>query len=89
MARKNKQAGAAPAAPPGALGKARFMLEAGDVRRARQFAEEAAASGTDAEKAEARALLEHIRPDRAAILTVAIVLLMILFAAWLAILRPH
>ena len=91
MARKNKQTGdrAAPAAPDGALGKARFMLESGDVRRARQYAEEAAANGSEAEKAEARALLDHIRPDRTAIVTVGIVLLMILFAAWIAILRAH
>jgi hypothetical protein len=88
MAKKNRQTNE-PAAPMGPLGKARFMLEAGDVRRARHYAEEAASSGTDAEKADARVFLEHIQPDRAALLTVAIVLLMIMFAAWTAILRPH
>ena len=65
------------------------MLESGDVRRARRYAEEAAATGSEADKAEARALLDRIRPDRTAMFTVAVVLLMILFAAWMAILRAR
>ena len=77
------------AAPAGALGKARWMLEVGDVRRARAFAEEAAASGPEAERVEARALLDRLRPDRGALLVVAAVLLLIVIAAWLAILRTH
>jgi FimV-like protein len=71
------------------LAKARWMLEAGDVRRARALAQEAATTGPEAERAEARALLERIEPDRAALLTAAAVLAMILFAAWIAILRAH
>jgi hypothetical protein len=63
------------------------MLAAGDVRRARELAEEALRTGSERERVEARALLEQIKPDRAALLTVAIVLAMIVIAAWLAILR--
>ena len=93
MARKKQPAGerkdvsAGPPTTP--LGRARWSLEVGDVRRARQLAAEAAQSGPEAERAEARALLDRIRPDRAAILTVVGVLLLILFAAWAAILRAR
>jgi len=97
MARKSRQAGAGrppearrdiTAGPPATpLGRARWALEVGDVRRARAFATEAAQSGPEPERAEARALLERIRPDRASILVVAAVLVLILFAAWAAILR--
>lgn len=91
MARKTRQAAlsASPSAPPTALGKARFMLEAGDVRRARRYAQEAAGSGPEAERAEARALLERLTPDRGALLVAAGVLVLILIATWLAILRAH
>lgn len=65
------------------------MLAAGDVRRARELAEEALRTGPEPERADARALLEQIKPDRTALLTAAIVLGMIVLAAWLAILRPH
>lgn len=76
-------------APPTSLGKARWMLELGDVRRARAFAEEAAAAGSEAEKAEARALLERLAPDRGIMLSAAAVLLLIMLAAWVAILHVH
>lgn len=93
MARKNRQTaaarGASPAAPATALGKARWMLEAGDVRRAREYARQAASAGTEAEQAEGRALLELLKPDRAALLVIGGVLLLIVLAAWLAILRTH
>ncbi len=65
------------------------MMNAGDVRRARGFAEEAASSGPEAEREEARALLERLRPDRVAMLTAAGALLLIIVAAWVAILRTR
>ncbi len=98
MAKKGRQAGAAKqaerrdvsAGPPStALGKARWYLEVGDVRRAREFAAEAARSGPEAEREEARALADRLRPDRTAMLVVAAVLLLILFAAWAAILHAR
>ena len=91
MAKKSKQPGdrrdITAGRPETPLGRARWALEVGDVRRARQFAAEAAESGPEPERAEARALLERIKPDRAAILVVAVVLVLIAFAAWAAILR--
>ena len=94
MARKDRQAKAAlrPAsspAPATPLGRARWMLEAGDVRRARQYAREAADAGPEGERGEARELLERLQPDRAALLVAAAVLLLIAVAAWVAILRVH
>jgi hypothetical protein len=71
------------------LGKARWALEAGDVRRARRLAAEAAQSGPEAERAEAKALLDRLGPDLAALLTAAAVLLLIIFAAWAAILKAR
>jgi hypothetical protein len=92
MARKGKQE-TRREAPSGAqatpLAKARWMLEVGDVRRARRFAEEAATSGPEGERAEARALLERLRPDRGALLVATAVLLLIVIAAWTAILRAR
>jgi FimV-like protein len=94
MAKKGRQAGAAEArrdiqaGPPSTpLGRARWLLEVGDVRRARSLAVEVAKSGPEAERAEARALLDRLRPDRDSILAVVVVLVLILFAAWAAILR--
>jgi hypothetical protein len=91
MATKARQPGAAasPTQPQTPLGKARWALEAGDVRRARALASEAARSGPESERAEAQALLRKLGPDTRAILTAAAVLLLILIAAWLAILRAH
>jgi hypothetical protein len=65
------------------------MLEAGDVRRARAFAEEAARTGPEAERAEAKALLERLQPDRTAMLAAAAVLVLILIATWVEILHAH
>ncbi len=65
------------------------MLEAGDVRRARQYAREAAEAGPEAERGPARELLERLQPDRGAMLVAAGVLLLILAAAWLGILRTR
>ena len=76
-------------APPTSLGRARWMLALGDVRRARAFAEEAAAGGSEAEQAEARALLERLAPDRGIMLSAAAVLALIMLAAWVAIVHVH
>jgi hypothetical protein len=90
MARKDKPAaGVSPPQPQTALGKARWALEAGDVRRARQLAAEAARSGPETERPEAEALLRKLGPDPRALLTVGAVLVLIAIAAWLAILRGH
>ena len=69
------------------LGKARWMLELGDVRRARELAGQAAGSGSEVEKEEARALLERLAPDRGILLAAAAVLALIVLATWMAILR--
>jgi len=71
------------------LAKARWALEAGDVRRAHQLAAEAARAGPESERAEAEALLRRLGPDTRVIAVAAVVLLMILIAAWVAILRPR
>lgn len=91
MARKGRQTAPEVSAtqPQTPLGKARWALEAGDVRRARQLAAEAARSGPESERAEAQALLDRLGPDLAALLTAAAVLLLIMFAAWAAILRAR
>jgi hypothetical protein len=91
MATKGRQPGAAasPPQPQTPLGKARWALEAGDVRRARELAAAAARSGPEAERAAAEALLRKLGPDPRALLTAAAVLLLIVIAAWLAILRTR
>jgi len=71
------------------LGKARWALEAGDIRRARHLAAEAARSGPESERAEAQALLERLGPDLAALIAAAVVLALIVFAAWAAILKAR
>jgi hypothetical protein len=87
MARKSKgDVAEAPKRTP--LGQARAAYEAGNVRLARKLAE-AAAAGPEAERDEARRFLEATAPDRQALLTVAAVLVLIIVAAWLAILRHH
>jgi FimV-like protein len=92
MARKNKQAAPAPQreppAPASPLARARQALEVGNLRRARQLLSEAAASGPEAERREAQALLARTDPDRVALLTAAAILIVIIVAAWLA-LRAH
>jgi hypothetical protein len=89
MAMKGKQprGAASPPQPQTPLAKARWALEAGDIRRTRQLANEAARSGPESERAEAEALLRKLGPDPRALLVAAIVLVMIVIAAWLAILR--
>jgi hypothetical protein len=91
MARKGKPSTAAvsPPQPQTPLARARWALEAGDVRRARQLAAEAARSGPEPERPEAEALLRRLGPDMRAIAVAAGVLVLIILAAWLAILRPH
>ena len=80
---------ASPAQPQTPLGKARWALEAGDIRRARALAAEAARSGPEAERAAASDLLKRLGPDPRAILAAAVVLVLIVIAAWAAILRQH
>ena len=88
MARKTETRRETPAkAPTTLLGKARWMLELGDVRRARELAGQAAGAGSEADKEEARALLERLAPDRVILLAAAAVLALILVATWIAILR--
>ncbi len=92
MARKNKQAAPVPQreppAPASPLARARQALEAGNLRRARQLLSEAVASGPEAERREAQALLARIAPDPVALLTAAAVLVIIVVAAWLG-MRAH
>lgn len=89
MAKKPRPpaAAASPAQPQTPLAKARWALEAGDIRRARTLAAEGARSGPEDERADSQALLKRLGPDPRAILTAAIVLVLIAIAAWLAILR--
>lgn len=91
MTKKGKppSALASPPQPQTPLAKARWALEAGDVRRARQLAAEAARSGPEFDRAEADALLRRLGPDMRAVATAAVVLLMIVIAAWVAILRTR
>jgi FimV-like protein len=74
-------------APASGLARARETLERGNVRRAREILAEVAASGPESEREQARQLLERTGPDRVALLTIAGVFLVILIAAWVAILR--
>ena len=85
MAKKSKPAASPQPVTP--LAKAHWAMEVGDVRRARSLAQEAAHSGPEAERPEAEKLLKRLQPDPAAMLGVAAVLLLIVIAAWLAILR--
>ncbi len=91
MAKKGKPlpAAASPPQPQTPLAKARWALESGDVRRARELAAEVARSGPEADRAEAEALLRRLGPDMRAVAIAAIVLLLIVIAAWVAILRPR
>jgi hypothetical protein len=86
MARKSKadEAGVSQQSP---LRRARAALAAGNARRARQLAAEAAASGPEPERAEARKLAQQLEPDLQPLLVVGAVLILIIVAAWLAILR--
>jgi hypothetical protein len=88
MARKSKvlEAGAAQRSP---LERARAALVAGNARAARQLADEAAANGPEAEREEARALAGQLAPDFTPLLVISGVLILIIVAAWLAILRHH
>lgn len=87
MKGKQPRVAASPPQPQTPLAKARWALEAGDLRRARQQATDAVRSGPEAERAEAEALLRKLGPDPRALIVAAIVLAMIVIAAWLAILR--
>jgi hypothetical protein len=91
MAKKARPpaAAASPAQPQTPLAKARWSLEAGDIRRARALATEAARSGPEDERADAADLAKRLGPDPRAILTAAVVLVLIVIAAWAAILRTR
>jgi len=91
MAKKGKlpAAVASPLQPQTPLAKARWALEAGDVRRARELAAEAVRTGPESERAEAEALLRRLGPDMRAVAVVAVVLLLILIAAWAGIFAKH
>ena len=86
MARKSKvlEASVSHGSP---LKRARAALLAGNARLARQLAEEAATSGPEADRDEARALASQLQPDLQPILVIGAVLVLIIIAAWLAILR--
>jgi hypothetical protein len=86
MARKKAEARRVEA-PAGALAQARVALGRGNVRAARASLAEALAKGPEGEREEVRALLARTAPDPRALLTAAGVLLLILIAAWVAILR--
>jgi hypothetical protein len=89
MKGSQQRASTSPPQPQTPLAKARWALEAGDVRRARALANEAARTGPESDRADAEALLRKLGPDPRALLVAAIVLVMIALAAWLAILRTH
>ena len=78
-----------PGQPQTPLAKARWALEAGDIRRARALAAEGVRSGPEDERAAAADLLKRLGPDPRAILAAAVVLVLIVIAAWAAILRTH
>jgi hypothetical protein len=80
---------ASPPQPQTPLAKARWALEAGDVRRARELAAEAARSGPERDRQDAEALLRKLGPDMRAVAVACGVLLLIVIAAWMAILRRH
>jgi FimV-like protein len=83
MARKKAEM-QAPVSP---LARARAALEQGNVRRARQLLAEAASSGPEGEREEARRLLDRTGPDPRALLAAAVALVLILIATWVAILH--
>jgi hypothetical protein len=85
MARKTET----PVAPKTPLGQARAALQVGNVRLARKLAAEAAATGPEGERDEARQLAQSLSPDPQPLIVVAAVLILIIIAAWLAILRKH
>lgn len=86
MAKKIRQETAAPVVQT-PIAQAKAALARGDVRRARKLAAEAARAASEAERGEARALLERTRPDPQSLLAVGAVLALILVALWAAILR--
>ena len=86
VARKQVTPGAPPSA---ALARARLALTAGNVRGARTLAREITSAGPDTERPEASEILERTRPDPRAVISTLIVIAIILFAAWAAILRVH
>lgn len=89
MAAKKGKPAEAKAEPATPLARAKWSMEVGDVRRARELAREAARTGAEADRAEAERMLARLRPDPVALLTVAAVLVLIVLALWAAILRAR
>jgi FimV-like protein len=69
--------------------RAKMAMEVGDARSARKLATEAAQSGPEPEREEARRLLSRLEPDPQPMLVAAGVLLLIAIACWLAIFHHH
>jgi FimV-like protein len=67
--------------------RAKMAMESGDARSARKLATEAAQSGPENEREDARKLLARLEPDLQPMLVGAGVLILIIIACWLAILR--
>jgi hypothetical protein len=88
MARKSKalEASVSHGTP---LSRARAALQAGNARLARQLADEAATSGPESEREESRKLAAQLQPDSVPLLVIGAVLVLIVMAAWLAILRHN
>ncbi len=81
-------AAAATRAPGGELLKqARRALGRGDLRSARALARKIVSTGLEADKPEAVAMIERMRPDRQSMLVAAAVLAMIWIAIWAGLLR--
>lgn len=84
-----RERAASGAAPSDALARARLAFAAGNSRAARALAAQILASGPEPERDEAAAIRDRTSPDPRALVTVAVVFLIILFAAWAAIFRAH
>ena len=75
--------------PTDPLARARLAFAAGNVRAARSLAAQILARGPEAEREEASAIRDRTRPEPRALITAAVVYLLILFAAWAGIFRVH
>jgi hypothetical protein len=71
------------------LSRARAALQAGNARLAKRLADEAAAAGPESERDEARQLAGQLQPDLQPLLVIGAVLILIIVAAWMAILRHN
>jgi hypothetical protein len=69
--------------------RAQSAMRSGDFRTARSLATGVAAQGDEREREQARKILASLSPDRAALVAAACVLLVIAFAAIVALFRAH